>query len=378
MLKDANWRSLHITIKSEKNNMQTKKNARLDWLKWNEQTHPIYPMFPTIFVFVIGVWVVYQKLTLHNFDPMSFVDVDGTFVYNLAVSFPSLDAPLDVPAYRAQRILLSVLAAPFGPFIPQALIIINLLMLALGTYILAKIGKQYRVSTLLGCVFGIWIGSLFVIQLNLTEVVAHALVLASILAWERNKYGTSALLSGLAILTKETTVLYAVALLFGQHKWSYSRVFNFMLLALGPGIIWQIVLLLQFGRLGITAGTQSAGQNMFPLLGLINAKTEAPWAWGVQILWVLVPAIAAVIIGVCLLWKRTSWAVAWALVLNGLFIIVLPATSTNYLAHSMRIGLAVVVALAWVVARSGRPRLVLLFTVLMVLPLMLFKPGFYF
>ncbi|GIW03236.1 MAG: hypothetical protein KatS3mg058_4639 [Roseiflexus sp.] len=85
----------------------------------------------------------------HSFDPLIFAEIDGYFVYHLARSLPSLEANLDLPAYRAQRILLPFLAAPFGAFIPWAIISINLGALATGSYALACIALQYRLSPLI-------------------------------------------------------------------------------------------------------------------------------------------------------------------------------------------------------------------------------------
>src|SRR5215510_13505356 len=116
---------------------------------------------------------------------------------------------------------------------------------------------------------------------------------------------------------------------------------------------------------------------MLPLVGLLGAEMKAAWAWGVQIAWVLVPSIVAVGWGVVQLWYGHRSPVAWGLILNGLFVASLPSASTDYLAHSMRLALAVVITLAWAVARTRRPLVVLTTVGLALVPLIFFRPGFY-
>jgi hypothetical protein len=330
----------------------------------------------TLAVLLFALAVVYQKLALHHFDPLSFAQIDGKFVYRLARSFPSLLVPLDLAPYRAQRILLSALASPFGDAIPWALIGINLVALAAGSYALAQLAHIYQLPVILGGIFGLWIGSLFAIQLNLTEVLAYSLVIWGIWFWERRQPLPAALLFGLAILAKESAILYPAGFLMASLRWSWPQRTRFALLALAPGMLWQLVLVYTFGQSGLTAGV---GENhMFPLSGLLDAELKAAWAWGVQIAWVLIPSLIAVAWGLILLWKRHDWPVAWVLILNGLFVTSLPPESTDYLVHSTRIELAVIVALTWAIFRTRRQPLALLWFGLVLVPLIFFRPGFYF
>jgi len=330
----------------------------------------------TLVVLLLAMAVVYQKLELHQFDPLSFAQIDGKFVYRLARSFPSLLVPLDLAPYRAQRILLSALASPFGDAVPWALIGINLAALAAGTYALAQLAHFYRLPVILGSLFGLWIGSLFAIQLNLTEVLAYSLVVWGIWFWERRQPLLTAVLFGVAILAKESTILYTVGFLMASLHWSWRARLRFALLALVPGTLWQLVLVFTFGQSGITAGV---GENhMVPLVGLLGAQLKAAWAWGVQIGWVLIPSLVAVVWGLILLWKREDSPVAWVLILNGLFVASLPRESTDYLVHSTRIELAVIVALTWAVFRTRRRSVALLWFGLTLIPLIFFRPGFYF
>ena len=348
--------------------------------KWIARPLVTPPVVPAILVLLIAIVVVYAKLALHNFDPMSFAMVDGAFVYELAAAFPAIShAILDVPAYRGQRILLAALAAPAGVYMPWALIAINVLALGAGSYALAKLASRHHMSVWLGLVFGLWLGALFVIELDLTEVLAYALVLWGILFWEEDRPFLTGLMCGLAVLAKETTGLYGVAFLMASGGWGWRARLRFGLLAFGPGLAWQIVLLYTFTDTGLTASLSrgAPAEHMLPLVGLLGAEMKAAWAWGVQIAWVLVPSVVAVGWGAVQLWYGHRSPVAWGLILNGLFVASLPSASTDYLAHSMRLALAVVITLAWAVARTRRPLVVLTTVGLALIPLIFFRPGFY-
>jgi hypothetical protein len=338
------------------------------------------PIALTALVVAIVLCVVYTKLAQTGFDPMAFVKIDGWFVYLLAGTFPSLDVPMDLAPYRAQRILLSALAAPFGPYMPWALIGLNVLALGLGTYALVRLARRYDMPTLIGAMFGLWIGALFVVEMDLTEVLAYALVLWGILCWEAERPVVAGLLCGLAVLAKETAILYGIAFLLAPGGWGWRQRIRFSALAFGPGLIWQLVLVLTFGNSGIAAAmTRGApAEHMLPLAGLLRVDMPAKWAWAVQIAWILVPALIAIVWGAYLLWREKAPPVAWALIANGLFVASLPQASTEYFAHSSRIALGVVVALAWASVRTRRPLLGLVVLGLALVPLIFFRADMYF
>ncbi len=319
----------------------------------------------------------------HSFDPLIFAEIDGYFVYHLARSLPSLEANLDLPAYRAQRILLPFLAAPFGTFIPWAIIGINLGALATGSYALACIALRYQLSPLIGIVFGLWIGSLFALQFNLTEILTYALVLWGIALYESHRPAPAAILFSFAILAKETAILYPIALIISHIRtqpWRQQALFG--LISLGPGALWQLALIVLLGQSGLTAAFQAGApaDQMVPLIGLLTTPMRAPDFWILQALWVFAPSLGAVCWGLIALLRnseRTS-PVSWALLFNGLFVLALPAPSCEYMVHSARIALAVVVALTWAIIRTQRPTLALAWCGFLLAPLTLFRPDAYF
>ena len=127
--------------------------------------------------------------------------------------------------------------------------------------------------------------------------------------------------------------------------------------------------------LGIT-GIQAAllpgnpGAGMVPMLGYFAAPISLMWA--LQALWVLGPAVASVGVGLRGLGKSIADPASWALLLNGVFVASLPPASTNLPWWSARIGLAVIIALAWVLARAERPRLAYSAALFLLAPSLLF------
>ncbi len=183
------------------------------------QAHPsivrrrpwITPAHVTGVATLVALITVVLKLVKHHYDPTVFADIDGRFVLNLARTFPSLRAELDVAPYRAQRILLSALAAPWGVHAAWGILAVNIAALAAGTYALALLAQQQNMSPVLGLLFGLWLGSFYALHLDLTEVLTYALILWAIVFWERQQFLGTAALCGVAALAKETAVLYGLA-----------------------------------------------------------------------------------------------------------------------------------------------------------------------
>jgi hypothetical protein len=93
---------------------------------------------------------------------------------------------------------------------------------------------------------------------------------------------------------------------------------------------------------------------------------------------VLLPALLALGWGALRVWRRDISPVSLALVLNGLFIASLPAASADYMVHSARIALAVLVSLAWAVILTRRRVYGLAWLGFALTPLIFFRPGLYF
>jgi hypothetical protein len=201
---------------------------------------------------------------------------DGQFVYYIARDPSTAAAYIDVPAYRFQRILLPLLgrALSFGQanLIPWALLLVNLVSLAIGTNLMERLLSQHNASRWYALGYGLSIGTFGSVRLSLSEPLAYALVLGGIVVAEYDRWLRSALLFALAALAKETTLLFVAGYVFYwlyQRRW--QRAFVFGLIAVIPFIVWQFVLYDHFGTFGVGAGGALATNfEVVPCAGVIR------------------------------------------------------------------------------------------------------------
>jgi hypothetical protein len=225
---------------------------------------------------VLGLTLAYTYiiLALHAWSPMAFVNLvdrstvtkpgqslgyDGQFFYEIAKDPLNAWQVVDVAAYRYQRILYPLLAAVLSlgqvAWIPWTLLLINLIAIPLGTYLMEITLVYQRVSRWYALIYGLSIGTMISLRLDVAEPLAFLLVQAALLAILRQKPWQGALWFALASLTRETTLLFAggyVLYLIFQKKFLQAALWS-----LGTGalfILWHVVLKIWLGSWGIGAG----------------------------------------------------------------------------------------------------------------------------
>ena len=150
-------------------------------------------------------------------DPNGSKGYDGQFVYYIArEATPESTVPyLDEPAYRYQRILLPILARWLSfanlSLIPWAIVTINILAHIAGTWIVSSILEKWSISRWYGLIYGLWVGFMLAIRLDLPEPLAYALVLAAIWSRIQQRDRLSWVFYGLALFAKEITGLFVAA-----------------------------------------------------------------------------------------------------------------------------------------------------------------------
>jgi hypothetical protein len=201
---------------------------------------------------------------------------DGQFVYYIARNpNPESVAPLlDAPAYRYQRILLPLLARwlALGNLgaIPWILAVLGIISQTAGTWTVSRLLSGWGVSRWYAMVYGLWVGFVLAVRLDLPEPLAYALVAGAILATLRGRSGLGWLLYGLALFAKEVTVLFIAAQLIDnlyQRRWRSAL--GLVLVALVPYVLFQAWLWSAFGQLGIgSGGAMATPFELFPFMGL--------------------------------------------------------------------------------------------------------------
>jgi hypothetical protein len=286
-----------------------------------------------------------------GFDPTTLAEVGGRFAELEPDAEPGYDgqftlfialepdpqqvaAHLDVPAYRYQRILLPItarlLAFAQPGLIPWTLLLINLAALFAGTRLLAGLiaGRGYAPAYAL--IYGLWVGVIAPVGLDLHEPLAYALVILSFVLADRRQAGPAALAISLALFAKETTLLFWLALLAAEPSrgWTRSRTW----LACGGAIfmLWQGWLWVTFGSPGLgSGGDMATGFELIPYMGLWKIGAHG---WRVLLLFALIliptivlPSLWGVIASIrTFLRQRSFHRDALALSINSLMIAFTP------------------------------------------------------
>ncbi|MEA3352175.1 MAG: hypothetical protein U9Q82_16345 [Chloroflexota bacterium] len=209
---------------------------------------------------------------------------DGQFVYYIAKDLnPEAVADhLDVPAYRYQRILLPLLGHVFSAgdknLLPWVLPLLGLLAHTLGTWLVAVLLKKWHISSWYASIYGLWVGFVLAVRLDLPEPLAYALVAAALLAMINDRHTVAWVLFGLSLFSKEVTLIFVVALgLSYLLHTQWRRAVGVGIVAVLPFTIFQFWLRYTFGAFGIGSGGDMATPfEWIPLMGLWRIGVYSP------------------------------------------------------------------------------------------------------
>jgi hypothetical protein len=205
---------------------------------------------------------------------------DGQFYYRLALDpFTSTQIGfgirLDLPPYRQQRIvyplIVWVLSLNRFTMVPALMILVNYLAVCVLAWIGAAYSQSRRQHALWGLVFPLYPGFLLTISRDTIEIVEVAFLLAGLLCLRRGNSLGAMLLLTLATLTKETALLVVVAALIVwlREAWQATEATTVkgrvLLVPLLGYLLWQLLLMYQWGQLPMHAGGANLG---LPLLGV--------------------------------------------------------------------------------------------------------------
>jgi hypothetical protein len=261
-------------------------------------------------------------------QPVGDPGYDGQFAYAIALDpRPSAAAAhLDVPAYRYQRILHPLLARLLAlgqpGLIAWTLLITNIAAHLGATWLLEQRLSAGGVSAWPALVYGLWAGLLLAVRLDLSEPLAFALVLAGLAALDRGRAGWAAASLALAMLAKETTLVFCVAGLGWAVVTQRWRTAAWLGLPLAAFAAWQACLAAGFGAPGLGAGGYLATQfEWVPFMGLWRIGSVSPPALALYLSilgpLVVLPAGWGVAAALRRLWARRDAAVpVLALALN--------------------------------------------------------------
>ncbi len=318
-------------------------------------------------------------------DPAGEVGYDGQFFYYMALDPRSAPAYLDTPpSYRYARVLYPFAArsAALGrpSLVPWTLLLVNLIAVVAGTFALAVLLQRRGASPFYAFFFGFAPGLYEAVSRDLSEPLAYSLVLAALMVWwwdTKPRAWAAGIVFGLAGITRETTLIFPVALavaaLIGLYDGiEYRRgrdvrsAVVLLATSLTPYVALRIFLL---GWLGHDGSAEAA---RFPLLPFGGLLSHWPLNRGLvnQVWSVVIPSLVAVILVV--IFTRRLGPSLLALICNvAVLVVFLPTPSYDSIAASSRIALGVTcafVACLPVVPTAQRAQVALAVAVLAMAP----------
>lgn len=354
---------------------------------------------PTGLTLLVGIALVAITLLVNGGDPLALARLgtrfsdgdpqgsegyDGQFVYYIAVEpRPSrVAARLDAPAYRYQRILLPLLARLFAfgrpELIPWTIPLVNLIALAGGVWAVSAWMTRRRVSHWYSLAYGLWAGFTLALVADMAEPLAYALVAGGLLALDDPPRDTAPggsapgdstprarlgwLLLGLAVFSRETTLLFAAALpLAYAARRSWRAAFESALVMLLPFAVFQGWLWWVFGQPGIGSGGAGATSfEIIPFMGLLRIGRESmPYLLGMGFVFgltVILPALWGVWAALRTWFRGERTMLVVALFLNAAVIAFTPYSTFRETGGMIRFATGLVLSLLLFAAQYGYRR----------------------
>jgi hypothetical protein len=318
------------------------------------------------------------------------IGYDGQFYYFLAVDPKHGSDYMDEPGVIYSRIgypmTVRALSGNNTSVIPYMMVLVNILAAVGGTLAVAFFLRRHRLPPALALIYGFFPGLALAVLRDLTEPLAFALAAAGLVVFDprsKRRLFASALLFGMAMLTRETVALFpailAVGLLVGVGRGSawrerlgvgnLVRAAAFAELAFAPLFFWRHLLTTVVlpntavqepfvsGEHHVAAG--KAGAAIAALLPFHAIAAQWPWTGEdvTNLFTIFLPALLWAGIAVALL-RRKLTLEPWFVIANvAIFVVFLPTPiGVDYGSlgrASIGVLLAVLVTLPQVVSLLG-------------------------
>jgi hypothetical protein len=217
---------------------------------------------------------------------------------------------LDRPAYRGQRMLFPMIAGGFGLFPPGvvvwAMLVTNLLAMAIGAFLAAKLASSWGASTWLGLWVPLNIGLLFELDIGGAGIIAYACCLGALYALVEDRSWLAALLFAAAALSREVMVLFAVGVFVLWWLDRRERPWRLVVAPLVAMTLWYVYLHVRLaGVTGVGSGTQNFAPPFAGFAAAFRSWVEDP----INLFYEL--PLLAVIIAFIPLAVRSRLSIAW-------------------------------------------------------------------
>jgi len=305
------------------------------------------PSAVTLFVaaahsLVLGAMLQPRRWDVAVFHSLNETWYDGAFFNAIANAPFDASIQLDSPPYRYQRILYPLLARALAlgdtERISWTLLLITFGSVVAGTYILARLLKEWSLSPWYAATYGLFLGQFISIRFDTSEPLCFILVLLAIWAIEHERVRTASFCFALALLAKELALLFLLPFIAVRLARRQCRDAAVLTAAALPYALWQMMLFFWLKEFGFFSGPRIP---LVPFGGFL-AGGFSPAAALVPLM-LLLPAVLAVCLAI---WHWRGAGGVWSimLLLNALLIIFVPSESSGEMRALARLSLGFVLA----------------------------------
>ena len=320
------------------------------WVGWAHHIGHDWQDWATIGKHFVGASETSPAITRDAPHATSTFGYDGQFFLYIARDPDGAVPYLDNASYRYGRIVYPLAARGLAlgrqEAIPLALIVLNLLAVAVGTWAIAAWLRRERFPEWFALLYAAFPGVFFGVWRDLSEPLAYSLTAVALLAFDGDRLRRivlSAALFSVAILTREGAAVFA--LVWAAALAVQGRRLGATLFAVGsllPYLAYRFVFLNQWlGNAGLPEKLQPTP---VPFGGIGH---YFPWG-GVElqrVYAVLLPGCFCVALAVVALVRGARAPIVWALLANALlFVVFLPAAAYEDYSSAGRISTSVFLA----------------------------------
>lgn len=230
------------------------------WLRPSIVTAMIYILFLGLLTLIHHYNIltfIHQGTIFTMHDPKGSAGYDGQFYYYLARDPGHAYEFMDNAPYRYQRIIYPMLVRLLSlgqvALIPYMLLLVNGFSIVLSVELIAQLLAKRGLSPWYSLALGLYFGQATALVFDTAEPFTYLLICIGIWLVARDRRTLGALFMGLAVLSRETAILFPLGYtLYALWHRRWRDVISFVILSLVPLPIWYLILWKIFGNSGLS------------------------------------------------------------------------------------------------------------------------------
>ena len=296
----------------------------------DQARHPLFILVrPALVVGCLYVLFIGLDMLIHGHSFLYYAHIGPRFVLHIPGAAPGYDGQffyqiardplhasqfLDRPAYRYQRIvypmLVWIITLGQASLVPFMLLLVNFLAIVLGTALVARMLIQQKMSPWYSLAFGLYFGQATALIFDTTEPLTYFLVCLGLFLIMRKRPTAAALTMGLAVLSRETAILFPMGyLLVSLYQKRWRDALRLILLSIAPAAAWYILVAALFHVKGIPTGPAF---ELIPFQGLFYFANDS-FRFHILIVFMLIPTVLSLFLLVKEVlqhrWQNAAWLI---------------------------------------------------------------------